>query len=98
MDKEIYNRLDRLSPGFLRKDVSKYAKANNLYTEALQSFTDVELLKLKVAQLYGLPEIRKRILQKRKRVTEKSLQRRTIGIEFLDIHDPNSNQKYSNAR
>ena len=71
MSKESYNRLELLSPWFLRKDVSKYAKANSLYTESLQSFTDVELLRLKMALLRPLPQSQKRILQKEKGHREK---------------------------
>ena len=66
MSKEIYNMLDLLSPGFLRKDVYKYAKTNNSPVETLQSFTDVELLRLKIAQLHVLPQSQKRILQQEK--------------------------------
>ena len=71
MSKEIYNKLELLSPGFLRKDVFKYAKANSLYTESLQSFADVELLRLKMAQLLVLPQSQKRILQKEKDPSKK---------------------------
>ena len=66
MSKEIYNRLELLSPCFLRKDVFKYAKANSLYAESLQSRTDGELLRLKMAQLRALPQSQKRILQQEK--------------------------------
>ena len=71
MSKDIYTKLEASNPGFLRKDVSEYAKENSLYTEALQSFTDVELLKLKMAQLHALPISQKRILQKEKWRREK---------------------------
>ena len=63
---KIYNRLELLSPWFVRKDVFKYAKANSLYAESLQSRTDGELLRLKMAQLRALPQSQKRILQQEK--------------------------------
>ena len=66
MSKEIYNKLELLIPEILRKDVFKYAKSNSLYKESLHPFTDVELLRLKMAQLHVLPQSQKRILQKEK--------------------------------
>ena len=72
MSKEIYNRLEILRPVPLREDVFKYAQSNSYPSESLQSFTDVELLKLKMAQLYVLPQIRKRIIQQEKESSGKA--------------------------
>ena len=71
MSKEIYNRLALLSPGFLRKDGYKYAKTNNFPVETLQSFTDAELLSLKIAQLYVLPPKVRKESYRRKRAIGK---------------------------
>ena len=89
MSKEIYNRLELLSPGFLRKDVFKYAKSNNYPVESLQSLADVELLKLKMCQLYVLPQSQQIIIQQEKEPS-KSMHTSTIGLKFYDLHDPKS--------
>ena len=49
-----------------RESVFKYAKSNNYPVESLQYFADVELLKLKMAQLYVVPQSQKRTLQQEK--------------------------------
>ena len=97
MSKEIYNRLEILSPWSLRKDVFKNAKSNNYPAESLQFSTDVELLKLKMAQLYVLPQSQTRILQQEKE-SSKSMQRSTIDLKFFDVRDPKSIAKHSNTR
>ena len=97
MSKEIYNRLELLSPGFLRKDVYKYAETNNSPVETLQAFTDDELLKLKIAQLYVLPQSQKRIPQQEKG-HRKRMRKSTIGLKFCVLHDPSGREKYSNNR
>ena len=61
MYKEIYNKLDLLSPGFLRKDVFKYAKSSSLYAESLQSFTDAELPRVKWPNCTSYPKPEKNL-------------------------------------
>ena len=95
MSKEIYDGLELLIPGSLRKDVYKYAKTNNFPVWTLQSFTDVELLRIKIAQLYVLPQSQKRISQQDKGHRE-SMQRSTIGLKFFVLRNPISHEKYSN--
>ena len=97
MSKEIYNMLDLLSPGFLRKDVYKYAETNNSPVETLQAFTDDELLKLKIAQLHVIPQSQRRILHQENGYRG-STQRNTIGLKFSVLRDPSSIAKYSSAR
>ena len=97
MSKDIYNRIEVLSPGYLRKDVFKYAKTNNPAVETLQSFTDVELLKLKIAQLHVIPQSQRRILHQENGYRG-STQRNTIGLKFSVLRDPSSIAKYSSAR
>ena len=55
--------LESSKPGFLKTDFYKYANANNLPVEPLKPFTDVELLRLDIAQLSILPKSQKRILE-----------------------------------
>ena len=69
--KEIYHRLESTAPGFLKTDVYKYAKANNPPVEPLKSFTDVEILRLDICQLFVLPKS-KTNLRTEKRLTGKS--------------------------
>ena len=58
--------LEHIKPCFLKTDVYKYAKANNLPVEPLKSFTDVELLRIDMAQLFALPKSPKRILEQKR--------------------------------
>ena len=88
MSKAIYNRLEILSPWFLRKDVFKYAKSNNYPAESLQSLTDVELLKLKMVQLYVLPQSQKRIIQQEKRAIGKACEEVQLVSNFATYTAP----------
>ena len=45
--KDVYPRLNSLDPGFLKKDVIRYAEANGIYTGQLGNFPGKELLSLK---------------------------------------------------
>ena len=66
MDNGIRHRLESIKPGFLKKDVYKYAQENKLPLEVLKSFTDVELLKIDAVRLFAFPRSQKSILQQAK--------------------------------
>ena len=59
--KDIYPRLESSGPGFLKRDVGRYAKSNGLYTEALRKFSDAQLLGVEMAQVHVLPHSQQRI-------------------------------------
>ena len=88
--KETYPRLESPNPGFLKRDVIRYAKSNSLYTEALGKFSDAQLLGLEMAQVHVLPHIRKKNLKKRKTPNKGGWRRSSIGLEFLFLRDAGS--------
>ena len=69
---EIYTMLESPSPGFLKRDVLRYTKANNISTESLRTFPDVQLLRLKMAHVHVFPHSRRRISQMQKSSTNKA--------------------------
>ena len=69
---DVYPRLNSLEPGFLRRDVIRYAKANGLYAETLGVFSDKELLGLEMAQVHVLPNSPERIQNKTKHRLKKN--------------------------
>ena len=71
MDNVICHRLEAIKPGFLKKDVYRYAQENKIPLETLKSFTGDELLKLDTARLFALPQSQKSILQQAKEATKR---------------------------
>ena len=61
--RETYRMLESLNPGCLKRDVTRYAKANGLFAQSLGNSSDVQLLRLKMAQLHGFPHSRQKILK-----------------------------------
>ena len=61
---DVYPRLNSLEPGFLKRDVTRHAKANGMYTGELGNFSGKELLSLKMAQVHVLPLSLERIQKK----------------------------------
>ena len=70
--KDIYPRLESSGPGFLKRDVGRYAKSNVLYTEAIGELSDAQLLGLEMAQMHVLPHSQQRILGKAKHPLKKA--------------------------
>ena len=64
--KEIYTMLESPSPCFLKKEGFRYTKANNIFAESLRNPPDVQLLRLKMAQVRFFPHSERRILQLQK--------------------------------
>ena len=64
--------LDSLSSGFLKRDVLRYTKPNGIFAEALGTFSDVQLLRLKMDQVHVLPQSRRKISQCRKHSTNRA--------------------------
>ena len=93
--KEIYNRLEYLSPGCLKKDVLRYAKANNISLESLKQLSDVQLLNLRMAQLHVLPNSQRRIGQQKKSY-DQTCQRSAIGLKLFTLRSPDGYQDHSN--
>ena len=65
-------RLQAIEPGFLKKDVYKHAKENNLTTKCLTSSPDMKLLEVGAFQLHVLPRSQNRILDAKKYSLAKS--------------------------
>ena len=78
--------LESTMPGFLKTDVYRYAKSNNMPVGPLKSFTYVGLLRIDMARLFVLPKSRKRILEQKKGSPEIT-KRRTVGLEFLALRN-----------
>ena len=70
--RDVYPRLDSLEPGFLGRDVIRYAKANGLYAETLGGFSGNQLIGLEMVQLHVLPHSHQRILGKSKHPLKKT--------------------------
>ena len=64
--------LESSEPGFLKRDVARYAKSNGLYDDALGELSDEQLLCLKMAQLHISPHSQRRILGKAKHPLKKA--------------------------
>ena len=74
--RDVYPRLNALEPCFLKKAAILYAKANGMYTGALENSPGEELLCLKMAQVRVLPHSLERIQRKQNTHSERLIKKR----------------------
>ena len=70
-------------------DVIRYAQANGLFAQALGNFSDVQFLRLKMAQLHVFLHSRQKILKGKKHPTDKADQEVQFVSNFSSYTTPN---------